>query len=141
MMAGRWMAIAAVAGLLGVGLGAFGAHGLEGRISADALGTFEVGVRYHMYHALALFAVAWLVSMRPSRLSSSAGVFLVCGIVLFSGSLYGLVLLDWRWLGFVTPLGGVLLMFGWLLMAIAALRLPRDGMTTGATSTSESSCE
>lgn len=139
MMAGRWMAIAAVAGLLGVGLGAFGSHGLEGRVSADDLGTFEVGVRYHMYHALALFAVAWLVSMRPSRLSSSAGVFLLSGIALFSGSLYGLVLLDWRWLGFVTPLGGVFLMVGWLLMAIAALRLPRVGMTTGTAS--KGSCE
>lgn len=123
-MVGRWILIAAVNGLFAVALGAFGAHGLKGKVAPDQLSIFEVGVRYQMYHALALLGVAWVLSLQPSRAVSAAGVFMLLGIVLFSGSLYGLVLAKWRWLGPVTPIGGLCLMIGWLMLAVAAWRLP-----------------
>jgi len=121
-MIGRWVAVAAANGLLSVALGAFGAHVLERRLEPARLDSFEVGVRYQMYHALALLAAAWIMSVRPSRAATLAGVFMVAGILLFSGSIYGLALASWRWLGPVTPIGGVCLMLGWLLLAWAAGR-------------------
>ena len=84
-----WLAAAAVSGLVGVAAGAFGAHGLEGRASAEELAAFETGARYQMYHALALFAVAWLADKQPDATSVMvAGWAFVAGTVLFSGSLY-----------------------------------------------------
>ena len=111
----------ALAGLA-VGLGAFGAHGLRNVLSADALTTFEVGVRYHMYHALALVAVAWAATRWESSAVVVAGWMFVAGIVLFSGSLYLLVITGPRWLVFVTPLGGVAFLVGWALLAWTAVR-------------------
>lgn len=118
-----WIVIAAVNGLISVVLGAFGAHGLEKLVDKSKLATFDVGVRYQMYHALAMLAVAWVMSIAPTRTATASGVCMLVGIVLFSGSIYGLVLTSWKWLGPVTPIGGTLLMVGWLLLAIAAARL------------------
>ena len=116
----KWLAIAAINGFLAVAAGAFGAHALKDKLDADAMNAYEVGVRYQMYHALALLAVASLCHTRPSRAIRAAGVCMLIGIVLFTGSLYGLTLLNWRWLGPITPLGGVFLLVGWLLLAISA---------------------
>jgi len=118
----RWVAVAAINGLIAVVAGAFGAHYLKSHLDAEALNAFEVGVHYQMYHALALLAVAWVMSVRPARLVSASAVCMLLGIVLFTGSLYVMTLLGWKWIGPVTPVGGALLMVGWLLLAIAALR-------------------
>ena len=103
---------------LAVAAGAFGAHGLEGRVTPRRLAVFETAVRYQMYHALALLFVGLLAT--PSgvawQLSWAGGLF-VAGIALFSGSLYLLVLTDTGWLGAVTPLGGVAFLAGWGLLA------------------------
>lgn len=108
--------------LMGVAVGAFASHGLEGRLSADALATFETGVRYQMYHALALLAVAWAARQWPHALWSVSGWLFLAGIVLFSGSLYALSLGAPRWLGAVTPVGGTAFLAGWGLSVVAALR-------------------
>jgi len=117
----KWLGIGAMNGLLGVAAGAFGAHFLKDRLNADLLITFETAARYQMYHALALLAVAVVIHARPSGAASAAGWCLLLGIVLFSGSLYGLALGGWKWLGPITPIGGLLLMAGWLMLAVAAL--------------------
>ena len=110
-----------ILGALGVALGAFGAHGLRNTLSAADLATFEIGVRYQMYHALALLAVAWAVERWGGPLTTAAGWSFVVGIVVFSGSLYMLVLTGPRWLGAITPIGGVALILGWALLAWTAL--------------------
>jgi uncharacterized membrane protein YgdD (TMEM256/DUF423 family) len=101
---------------IGVGLGAFAAHGLRGRLEADMLNVFETGVRYQMYHALALLAVAWASARWPGPASNGAGWCFVMGTVLFSGSLYLLSLTGHRWLGAITPFGGLFFIAGWLLL-------------------------
>lgn len=111
-----------VLGALAVGLGAFAAHQLRNTLSAADLATFEIGVRYHMYHALALLAAAWAVERWGAGTATLAGWSFVVGIVLFSGSLYVLVLTGPRWLGAITPLGGVAFLLGWALLAWTALR-------------------
>lgn len=121
----KWIVIAAVLGLIGVAAGAFGAHALKARISPDKLASFEVGVRYQMVHALALLAVAWVMSIQPSRAAAAAGVCMTVGVALFSGSLYGLSLTEQRWLGPVTPIGGTLMIVGWLMLAIAGTKTRR----------------
>jgi uncharacterized membrane protein YgdD (TMEM256/DUF423 family) len=112
------------AGLAGaaVAIGAFGAHGLRATLSAQDLATFETGVRYHMYHALALLAVAWVADRWPGGAATASGWAFVLGILVFSGSLYVLVLSGQRWLGAITPLGGVAFLVGWILLGWAALR-------------------
>ncbi|HEX2095122.1 MAG TPA: DUF423 domain-containing protein [Longimicrobiaceae bacterium] len=105
---------------LAVAAGAFGAHALRSRIAPDLLGVFETGARYQMYHALALLAVAWAVERWPG--AGVAGWAFVAGIVLFSGSLYLLALTGVRWLGAITPLGGVAFLAGWALLAWQAWR-------------------
>lgn len=109
-------------GALAVGLGAFAAHGLRSTLSAGDLATFEVGVRYHMYHALGILAAAWAVDRWGTSTATIAGWAFVVGIVLFSGSLYMLVLTGPRWLGAVTPIGGVAFLLGWTLLAWTAIR-------------------
>ena len=104
--------------------GAFGAHGLRDRLSADMLAVFETGVRYHLFHGLALLAVAWAASRWPSSYVTAAGGFFVVGITIFSGSLYLLAVTGIRWLGAITPIGGVCLIVGWLVLAMGALRAP-----------------
>ena len=102
-----------------VGAGAFGAHGLRGRLTPDLLDIFETAVRYQMYHALALLAVALGALRWPGGLLPLAGWLFVAGMVIFSGSLYVLSLSGIRWLGAITPIGGVLLIVGWLVAAWA----------------------
>ena len=112
--------IGALAGVVGVGLGAFGAHGLRGRLSPEMLGVFETGVRYHMYHALALVATAALMGRLDGRLLSAAGWLFTAGIVLFSGSLYVVALTGIGMFGAITPIGGVAFLAGWACLAIAS---------------------
>lgn len=119
----RWFVLlGAASGFIGVAAGAFGAHALKARLSADLLATFEVGVRYQLVHALALLAVAWAATRWPGAATTAAGICFVAGTLVFSGSLYLLVLTGQRWLGAVTPIGGVLLLAGWLALAWAAWR-------------------
>jgi uncharacterized membrane protein YgdD (TMEM256/DUF423 family) len=111
---------AALAGLLGVGLGAFGAHALQARLTPELLAVFETGVRYQMYHAFALLAVAWGWARWPTRTFTISGWLFIAGIVLFSGSLYALALTGNKGLGAVTPVGGLAFLGGWLCLAIGA---------------------
>lgn len=121
-MAKTFWVLGCLFGLLGVAAGAFGAHALRARLPADLLAVFETGARYQMYHALALLAAAWAVERWPSGAAVAAGWAFVAGTVVFSGSLYVLALSGARWLGAVTPLGGVALLAGWALLAWAAWR-------------------
>ena len=112
----------AVSAFVGVAAGAFGAHALKARIDAELLAVFEVGVRYQMYHAFALLATAWVASRWPGSAASAAGVLFLVGTLLFSGSLYLLSLSGIRWLGAITPLGGLAWLAGWLCLVWAAAR-------------------
>jgi uncharacterized membrane protein YgdD (TMEM256/DUF423 family) len=118
-----WVRVGAVAGALAVIVGAFGAHWLKGKLSEQALVTFEIGVRYHMYHSLALVALgAFMIAAGGGQKASAvAGWAFVVGILVFSGSLYLLALTGTRWLGAITPLGGVAFIVGWLALAVAAV--------------------
>jgi uncharacterized membrane protein YgdD (TMEM256/DUF423 family) len=115
-----FMFIGALMGCVGVGLGAFGAHGLKGRLSPEMLAVFETGVRYHMYHALALLATAALMARAETRAMVVAGWSFVAGIFIFSGSLYALALTGVTMLGAITPIGGVAFLIGWIALAVAA---------------------
>ena len=99
-----------------VAVGAFGAHALKGRLTAELALVYETGVRYHFYHALALFVVAWLSSRYPGKAVDAAGWCFIAGTVLFSGSLYALSLTGVRKLGAITPIGGLLFLVGWGLL-------------------------
>lgn len=114
--------LAAVFGLLGVALGAFGAHGLKSRGSAEDLAIFDTAVRYQLWHALALLGVALAQRQQASAWLHRAGIAFVAGIAIFSGTLYVLVLANLRWMGAITPIGGVALMLGWLFLAFAFAR-------------------
>lgn len=114
---------AAIFGGLGVALGAFGAHALSERLTANLLQTYETAVRYHFYHALALVAVVYAIGRWPqSNLPVAAGWLFVLGVLIFSGSLYLLAFTGIRWLGAITPIGGVALIAGWACLAVAAWR-------------------
>jgi uncharacterized membrane protein YgdD (TMEM256/DUF423 family) len=114
--------LGSVLGGLGVALGAFGAHGLKRRLSPERLETFESGVRYQVYHALALLAAGLLAEWLPgSGLASAAGWLFLGGVILFSGSLYLLVFTGQRRWGAVAPLGGLALIAGWACLALAAV--------------------
>jgi uncharacterized membrane protein YgdD (TMEM256/DUF423 family) len=114
--------LGAASAFVGVAAGAFGAHGLKERLSPDTLAIFEVGVRYQMYHAFALVAVAWALARWPAAPSifTAGGWLFVAGTLLFSGSLYALSLTGVRWLGAITPLGGLAFLAGWLCLAWGA---------------------
>src|SRR6266567_4931019 len=113
--------VAAVAGFVGVALGAFGAHGLRGRLSPDMLAVFETGVRYHMYHALAVVLIALIMGRMDGWLIHAAGWAFTIGILLFSGSLYALALTGVTTLGAITPLGGVAFLIGWACLIVAGI--------------------
>jgi uncharacterized membrane protein YgdD (TMEM256/DUF423 family) len=114
--------LGSLSGLIAVAAGAFGAHGLRARLTPDLLAVFETAARYQMYHALALLAVAWAVTRWPTPLTTWAGWLFVAGTVIFSGSLYALALTGVRWLGAITPLGGVAFLAGWACLLVAAQR-------------------
>jgi len=109
---------------LAVGLGAFGAHGLENILTPERLITYETAVRYQMYHAIALLVVALALARWPAAAKplQTGGWLFVAGIILFSGSLYLLSVGGIKWLGVITPLGGVAFVAGWLFMTLAAWR-------------------
>lgn len=115
------MAAGSVSALIGVALGAFGAHGLKRRLDADLLAVFEVGVRYQLFHALGLLGAGAAAGRLASGPLAWAGALFMIGSAVFSGSLYLLVLTRRRWLGAVTPLGGLALLGGWACLAWAAL--------------------
>ena len=117
-----FLALGSVSALVSVAAGAFGAHALRARLSPELLAVFETGVRYQMFHALGLLAVTWAATRFPGGLVAAAGWLLVAGTVLFSGSLYLMALTGTRWLGAVTPVGGVAFVAGWACLAGAALR-------------------
>ena len=118
-----FLLLASIFSALAVALGAFGAHALENRLSADLLSTYEVGVRYHFYRALALLGVAAVISRWPEASAATwAGWLFVVGILIFSGSLYILAFTGIRWLGAITPIGGVAFISGWLCLAWVAWR-------------------
>ncbi|MEK7263211.1 MAG: DUF423 domain-containing protein [Bacteroidota bacterium] len=100
-----------------VALGAFAAHLLKPKLPENLFNIFEVGVRYHFYHSLALFAVAWCIVQFPSSSFTIVGWLFISGIVIFSGSLYVMSLTGIQWLGAITPIGGVCFLSGWLLLA------------------------
>jgi uncharacterized membrane protein YgdD (TMEM256/DUF423 family) len=109
----------AVSALIAVAAGAFGAHALRTRVSPEAVQVFETGARYQMYHALALFAAAWVAGRWAPAQATWAGCFFLAGTVIFSGSLYLLTFTGIRWLGAVTPLGGLSFLLGWVSLAWA----------------------
>lgn len=115
--------ISAANGFLAVALGAFGAHGLKGKIADNLLSAYETAVQYHFYHTLALLGVTLLLQRLGERplLVTSAWLF-VAGMLLFSGSLYILALGGPKWLGPITPVGGVALLGAWLCLLVAAIR-------------------
>lgn len=118
-----FLSLGSISAMLAVILGAFGAHGLKNRISTEMLEIFQTGVQYHMYHSLGLIALGILAYHMPeSSWLRWSGWMMVAGIVVFSGSLYVLSLTGARWLGAVTPLGGVAFIVSWVLLAIAVLK-------------------
>ena len=112
----------ALSAFIAVAAGAFGAHALRARLPADLLAVFETGARYQMYHALALLAVAWASNHWPGTPLRLAGWLFIGGTLLFSGSLYLLALTGARWLGAITPLGGLLFLAGWAALAIGVAK-------------------
>lgn len=117
-----FLVLGALSAGISVAAGAFGAHALKARLSADLLAVFETGARYQMFHALAILAVALAWPRFAGPLLAWAGWLFAAGTVLFSGSLYALALTGIRALGAVTPIGGVAFLAGWVALAAAALR-------------------
>lgn len=116
----RWFGVlGAIFGALGVGLGAFGAHGLKGRVEDSSIAIWQTAASYQMWHALALIAVAWVISQGTSTAARVSGIAFTLGVLIFSGSLYILVLSGQKWLGAITPLGGLALIVGWVSLALA----------------------
>ena len=117
------LALASIAMFLAVALGAFGAHALKARLSAEMTAVWQTAVQYHAWHALALFGLGLLMLHWPERTDLGiAAWLLLAGIVLFSGSLYALALTGVRGLGAVTPIGGVAFLVGWAVLAWAIAR-------------------
>jgi len=116
--------LAALNMIAAVGAGAFGAHGLRNTLPPDLMGVWQTGVLYHLIHALGLLGIALLGARFGSPLLSTAGLLMFAGIVLFSGSLYLLALTGTRWLGAVTPLGGLGFLAAWAMVAWAVWRAP-----------------
>ncbi|HTO15473.1 MAG TPA: DUF423 domain-containing protein [Edaphocola sp.] len=117
---------AAIFGMLAVILGAFGAHALKEKLTPELLNTFETGVKYQMYHAITLLGLGILSIVHPSKWANRAALMFIIGILLFSGSIYALVALKHSGsvglsgLGIITPIGGMFLVLGWLMILLAA---------------------
>lgn len=119
--------LGASSALLGIGLGAFGAHGLKHIISPELLAIYQTGVNYQMWHALGLVAIGLLRQHAPaSKLLAYSGWLMFVGILLFSGSLYLLAVFDEKDLGKITPAGGVSFLLAWLLLALFAIKKPQQ---------------
>lgn len=121
---------AAILGIVSIILGAFAAHGLKALISADMQQVFETGVRYQMYHAIVLLFVG-STSLLSSRAKKTIGYLIVIGLLFFSGSIYGLATneltsFDFKSVGFITPIGGLLLIIAWLILLINFLKIKAD---------------
>lgn len=114
--------LGAINALISVAAGAFGAHALRSRLTPEMLNIFETAARYQMYHAFGLFVIGWVARTRPSPAADIAGWCLFIGIILFCGSLYILALSGLRWLGAITPLGGLAFLIGWALLAWSVAR-------------------
>lgn len=133
--AGSFLFVGAILAAIGVGLGAFGAHGLQAVLDAPSMETFQTAVRYQTLHATGVVLIGVLLAVRGIPREAQvwlgrAGIFLALGTVVFSGSLYLLLASGVRWLGAVTPLGGLAFILGWLSLGLAGLRmrrLPRTG--------------
>lgn len=112
------LTLASIAGALAVCLGAFGAHALRGRLDSQALEVFQTAVQYHFYHALALLAVGCIAIVQPQTILLKSSAWLFCiGLLIFCGSLYLLGLTGVRWLGAITPFGGLAFIAGWFCLA------------------------
>jgi uncharacterized membrane protein YgdD (TMEM256/DUF423 family) len=126
-MAKIFLTIAAVLAGIGVAAGAFAAHALKDKLTEKAIAIFETGVRYQMYHALALLAVGLLIlalgSDQANAWLNATGFAFMAGIAIFSGSLYALSFSGIKWLGAITPLGGVAFLIGWGCLVVAAIQL------------------
>lgn len=121
-MARTFWILGSLFAFIAVGAGAFGAHALRARLTPDLLAVWETAARYQMYHALALLGVALAAARWPAAGWSAPGWLFTAGIVIFSGSLYVLALSGVRWLGAVTPIGGVAFLAGWAMLALAGAR-------------------
>ena len=132
-MKSGFLFLGAVSALVAVGMGAFGAHGLKATLSPEMLTVYQTGVSYQIWHALGLICIALISQQDPeSNLLSWAGWLMFVGILLFSGSLYLLVLLNLKWLGMITPLGGVSFITAWVLIAIFAAKKQHHSRYTHA---------
>ena len=121
-----------IGGFLGVALGAFAAHALKGQLSPYELSVWQTAVQYQLFHCAALLSVLAMLLRQPdNRCMRVAGVLFVLGITLFSGSLYGLALAGWRALGMVTPLGGMLLLLGWMMLSLGLVKLIASEQAVG----------
>lgn len=117
------LSIAAISGALAVGLGAFGAHALKAKFEAsDRISTYQTAVQYHFYHTFALLAIGILLYEIQSSLLNYSAYMMIAGIFLFSGSLYALCFSGVRWLGAITPVGGLFFILGWLFLLIGVLK-------------------
>lgn len=117
------LSIASISGALAVGLGAFGAHALKAKLEAtDRLSTYQTAVQYHFYHTIALLAIGILMYKMESNWLNYSAYMMTGGILIFSGSLYTLCLTNMRWLGAITPIGGLLFILGWLFLLLAVLK-------------------
>ncbi len=114
-----WAKIASLLMFLAVAFGSFGAHDLRGRLDAYSMDVFKTAVLYHMVHALGLFAVAWLSTVSADPKINLAGIFMLAGIVIFSGSLYVLSVTGIKAFGAITPIGGLSFLTAWVLIALA----------------------
>jgi uncharacterized membrane protein YgdD (TMEM256/DUF423 family) len=111
-----WVKIASLLMFLGVALGAFGSHALKSKLTDYYLDVYKTAVLYHFIHALSLFVIAWLSSVSNDPKINLAGIFMLVGIILFSGSLYLLSITGIKWLGAITPLGGLSFLVAWILV-------------------------
>ena len=115
--------IGALSAALAVGMGAFGAHALRQSLTARMLEIYQTAVLYHLVHSLGLLAVAFVCSLKPmARMARAAGWMMAAGLIMFCGSLYLLALSGEKWLGAVTPMGGIAMLLAWLLLALAVVR-------------------
>ncbi|UTW44542.1 DUF423 domain-containing protein [bacterium SCSIO 12696] len=118
----KWLAIAAISGFTAVALGAFGAHGLKPTFTAYQLGVWETAVQYQMFHTLALLSLASAGQLVCRRMASISAWLFTVGIVVFSGSLYVLATTGIKWLGAITPLGGLAFLAGWAFLLVSAFK-------------------